>query len=41
MVVVVAGDRAKIEPELKKLNLGAVQAQDTEGKKLTEAGGGE
>ncbi|MGA1998766.1 MAG: pitrilysin family protein [Terriglobales bacterium] len=37
MVVVVAGDRAKIEPDLKKLGLGTVQAQDTEGKPI--AGG--
>jgi zinc protease len=32
MVVVVAGDRARIEPELKKLDLGKVEAQDAEGK---------
>jgi zinc protease len=32
MVVVAVGDRAKIEPELKKLNLGAVEIRDTEGK---------
>ncbi len=40
MVVVIAGDRAKIEPELKKLDLGSVEAQDTEGKKLEEKAGG-
>jgi len=37
MVVVIAGDRAKIEPDLKKLDLGTVEAQDTEGKPI--AGG--
>jgi zinc protease len=36
MVVVVAGDRAKIEPELKKLELGTVEARDTEGKPIVE-----
>jgi len=40
MVVVVAGDRAKIEPELKKLDMGAVEAQDTEGKKIVEKAAG-
>ena len=40
MVVVVAGDRAKIEPELKKLDLGTVEAQDTEGKPITEKAAG-
>jgi zinc protease len=32
MVVIAVGDRAKIEPELKKLNLGAVEIRDAEGK---------
>ena len=41
MVVVVAGDRAKIEPDLKKLDLGTVEAQDTEGKPIAEKAGGE
>jgi len=27
-------DRAKIEPELKKLNLGAIEVRDTEGKSV-------
>ncbi len=36
MVVVIAGDRAKIEPELKKLDLGTVEAQDVEGKPIVE-----
>jgi hypothetical protein len=26
------GDRAKIEPDLKKLNLGKIEIRDTEGK---------
>jgi zinc protease len=30
-VVIAAGDRAKIEPELKKLNLGPVEVRDFEG----------
>jgi zinc protease len=41
MVVVVAGDRAKIEPELKKLDLGTVEAQDTEGKPIAEKAAGQ
>jgi zinc protease len=41
MVVVVAGDRAKIEPDLKKLDLGTVEAQDTEGKPLKAVAGGQ
>jgi zinc protease len=41
MVVVVAGDRAKIEQDLKKLDLGTVEAQDTEGKPIVEKVGGE
>ncbi len=32
MIVVAVGDRAKIEPELAKLNLGAVEIRDAEGK---------
>jgi zinc protease len=32
MVVIAVGDRAKIEPELKKLNLGSIEIRDTEGK---------
>jgi zinc protease len=40
MVVVVAGDRAKIEPELKKLELGTVEARDTEDKPITEKAAG-
>ncbi len=35
MVVVIAGDRAKIEDGLKKLDLGPTQALDTEGKPAT------
>jgi zinc protease len=43
MVIVIAGDRAKVEPELKKLELGTVEAQDVDGKPIVEqkaAGGG-
>ena len=36
MVIVVTGDRAKIEPELKKLDLGPTEAQDVEGKPLVQ-----
>ena len=32
MVVVAVGDKAKIEPQLKKLNLGAIETRDTEGR---------
>jgi zinc protease len=32
MVVVAVGDRAKIEPQLKKLNLGDIEIRDTEGR---------
>jgi zinc protease len=32
MVVIAVGDRAKIEPELRKLELGAVEIRDAEGK---------
>jgi zinc protease len=35
MVVIAVGDRAKIEPELKKLNLGTVEIRDTEGKPIS------
>jgi hypothetical protein len=31
MVVVAVGDRAKIEPELRKLNLGPIEILDAEG----------
>ncbi|MBZ5627955.1 MAG: insulinase family protein [Acidobacteriia bacterium] len=43
MVIVIAGDRAKVEPELKKLELGTVEAQDVEGKPIMEkkAAGGQ
>ena len=34
MVVVAIGDKAKIEPQLKKLNLGAIETRDTEGRPL-------
>src|SRR5678815_5507670 len=32
MVVIAVGDKAKIEPQLKKLNLGAIETRDTEGR---------
>jgi zinc protease len=32
MVVVAVGDKAKIEPQLKKLNLGSMEVRDTEGR---------
>jgi zinc protease len=32
MVVVAVGDKAKIEPQLKKLNLGAIETRDSEGR---------
>jgi zinc protease len=32
MVVVAVGDKAKIEPQLKQLNLGAMETRDTEGR---------
>jgi zinc protease len=35
MVVIVVGDRAKIEPELRKLNLGAVEIRDAEGRPIS------
>jgi hypothetical protein len=31
MIVIAVGDRAKIEPELNKLNLGPIEILDTEG----------
>jgi zinc protease len=34
MIVIAVGDRAKIEPELKKLNLGAIEIRDAEGKPI-------
>jgi zinc protease len=35
MVVIAVGDRAKIEPELRKLNLGPVEIRDAEGKPIS------
>jgi zinc protease len=35
LIVVAIGDRAKIEPELKKLNLGTIEVRDPEGKPIT------
>ena len=35
MVVVAVGDRAKIEPELRKLDLGAVEIRDAEGRPIS------
>jgi zinc protease len=35
MVVVAVGDRATIEPELKKLNLGTIEIRDAEGKPIS------
>jgi zinc protease len=35
MVVIAVGDRAKIEPELRKLNLGTVEIRDAEGKPIS------
>ena len=35
LVVIAVGDRAKIEPELQKLNLGAVEIRDAEGKPIS------
>jgi zinc protease len=32
MIVVAVGDRARIEPELRKLNLGAIELRNTEGR---------
>ena len=39
MVIVAIGDRAKIEPELKKLDLGAIELRDSEGNLLPQAKG--
>jgi len=36
-IVVAVGDRAKIEPELRKLNLGQIEFQDAEGNAVTAA----
>jgi zinc protease len=36
-IVVAAGDRAKIEPELKKLSLGTIEVRDYEGNPVKEA----
>ncbi len=36
MIVVAVGDRAKIEPELRKLNLGSIQIRDAEGNVKSE-----
>ena len=35
LIVIAVGDRAKIEPELRKLNLGDVQIRDSEGKPIS------
>jgi zinc protease len=32
MILICVGDRAKIEPELQKLDLGAVELRDADGK---------
>ena len=32
MILICVGDRAKIEPELKKLDLGAIEIRDADGK---------
>jgi zinc protease len=34
-IVIAVGDRAKIEPELRKLNLGAIEIRDAEGKPIS------
>jgi hypothetical protein len=34
-IVVAVGDRAKIEPEIRKLNLGQIEFQDPEGKAVS------
>jgi len=38
MVVVVVGDRAKVEPEIRKLNLGTIEYRDADGNVLKKAG---
>jgi zinc protease len=40
LLVVAAGDRAKIEPELQKLKLGAIEVRTPEGMLVSPAGGG-
>jgi zinc protease len=35
LIVITVGDRSKIEPELRKLNLGAVEIRDAEGKPVS------
>ena len=35
LIVIAVGDRAKIEPELRKLNLGVVEIRDPEGKPIS------
>jgi zinc protease len=37
LVVIAAGDRQKIEPELKKLNLANIEVRDFEGNPVKEA----
>src|SRR6185436_523770 len=37
LIVVAVGDRSKIEPSLRKLNLGTVEVRDAEGKPLSGA----
>jgi zinc protease len=39
MVLVVVGDRATIEPELRKLNLGAIEVRDADGKLISPSTG--
>jgi len=40
MVVVAVGDRSKIEPQISKLNLGAIAYRDADGKEVAAASGG-
>jgi zinc protease len=35
LVIIAVGDRAKIEPEIRKLNLGAIEVRDPEGKPVS------
>jgi hypothetical protein len=35
MVVVVVGDRSKIEPALQKLNIGTIEVRDREGRPIS------
>jgi hypothetical protein len=37
MAIVVVGDRQKIEPSLKELNLGEIQARDLQGEPVANA----